>query len=133
VSTPSIVADWPATKISYACKQVATGTVTTTYTATSTVTSGFATLTVTVTANINDPLSTNTVVSTSTAYMGYVATTVPSVATVTRGASCPLQTQATCFEVTAYGRPHIEGNKLRYYKDNGMFSFLESNPVPSST
>ena len=65
-------------------------------------------------------------VSTSTAYMGYVAATVPGVVTVTRGASCPLQTQATCFEVTVHGRPHDEGKKMRYYKNNGMFSFLDS-------
>jgi len=128
VATPAVVADWPATKISYACKQVATGTATTTYTATSTSTSGWTTLTRTVTANVNGPLSTHTVVSTSTAYMGYVSTTVAGVATVTRGTSCPLQTQATCFEVKAYGRPHVEGKKLRYHKDSSMFSFLDSQP-----
>ncbi|KFY85691.1 hypothetical protein V500_08192 [Pseudogymnoascus sp. VKM F-4518 (FW-2643)] len=128
VATPAVVADWPATKISYACKQVATGTATKTYTATSTLISGLTTVTQTVTANVNGPLSTRTVMTTSTAYMGYVRTTVPGVATVTRGASCPLQTQATCFEVTAHGRPHVEGKKMRYYKDNGMFSFLDSSP-----
>lgn len=128
VSTPAVVAGWPATKISYACKQVATGTSTTRYTATSTLTSGLTTLTRTVTSNVNGPLRTNTIVSTSTAFMGFVSTTAAGVATVTRGASCPLQTQATCFKVTAHGRPHIEGKNLRYYKTNGMFSFLENSP-----
>lgn len=126
VPQPSIVVGWPASKISYACKQVATGTATTTYTATRTSTSGVVVKTVTATANVNGPVSTSTIVSTSSEYWGYKETTTAGVVTVTTASSCPLQTQAACFQLTGHGRPHIEGRLLRYYKDWGMWSFAES-------
>jgi hypothetical protein len=123
VDAPAVISDWPASKISYACKQVATGTATTTYTTTRTSTSGVVTKTVTATANVDGPLSTSTVVSTSSEYWGFTEITTDGIATVTTAASCPLQTQASCFQLTGHGVPHIEGRLMGYNKDWGFWSF----------
>jgi hypothetical protein len=119
VATPAVVSGWAASKISYACSQVATGKATVTSTITSTTTSGVTTATQTVTANANGPLSTITSMRTVRVYAGFATTTVPGPTTATQY-SCPLQTEvSSCITVTVHGLPHVDGKLLRYYSSGG--------------
>jgi hypothetical protein len=76
---------WPASKISYACSQIATGKTTVISTVTSTTTSGSNVTTQTVTANAQGPVSTVTSMRTAQVYGGFSTTTEYT---------CPRQTQA---------------------------------------
>ena len=114
VATPAIVATWSASKISFACSQVATGTVTSTFTtSTATVTSGTTTsISTDYQPTVGMPTTTTL---TSTAYTW--STSVYYSASSTLSASCPIQTQESCFKITAHGRPGIEGKQLGVAND----------------
>ena len=113
-ATPALVSDWPASKISYACSQIATGSTTVTSTVTATATSGAVTATRTVTANEQGPLSTVTQVFTTYAFQGFTTTTTAGTRTSTTY-SCPLQTEvSSCITITGHGPQHIDGQLLRY-------------------
>jgi hypothetical protein len=106
---PTMVADWEPSKIKYACSQIATGIQTSTfYTSTLTLYSSVETITATSWTNTDAVASTTT--STLT---GYTWTTTTSItATSTIPASCPLQTQTSCFHIIGHGSPQIEGKQL---------------------
>jgi hypothetical protein len=115
VAKPAIVNGWDPTKISYACKQVATGT---TYTSIwgSTTTSFTSTATSTTTNTIWTNTKAEIYTETEMQYQELVVATVTNtggVATTTTASSCPLQTQASCFYLVGHGAPHIEGVKAR--------------------
>lgn len=111
VATPAMVAGWEPTKISYACSQITTGTITTSvYQSTSTVYSGVSTVFSTRTVGVQGPLVTQSVTYTVPQYT--TTTVTEGVVTSTRAISCPLQTQVSCFTITGHGAPHIEGKPL---------------------
>lgn len=106
---PDMISTWDPTKISYACSQIATGTITRTVTTgTSTVTSGTVTAYTTTYALAGGVPVTE--VSTISHYEW--ATSTRATASATFSSSCPLQTQETCFTLTGHGRPSVEGKKL---------------------
>lgn len=114
VSEPAFASTWDATKLSLACSQVATGTVTKTfYSSTATAYSGVVTKTAYSTVDVLGKLYTETF---SRAVVSYTATTVTasatSTATVTTASSCPLQSQVSCFTISASGADHINGKQL---------------------
>ncbi|WYZ43672.1 hypothetical protein EsH8_VII_000108 [Colletotrichum jinshuiense] len=116
--TPPLVANWDATKISFACKQIATGTVTLTYTTSTTVTSGVVTATHTITENLNGPLVTRTNTITSTRFLGIKTVAPPgSVATET---VCPPSSVNTCFKIKVHGCPWVEDKYIRYSRFGGF-------------
>jgi hypothetical protein len=126
---PAVVSGWPASKISYACSQIATGKITVTSTARPTVTSGVTVLTQTRTANAQGPLSTITSMRTSTIYTGFSTATVPGPTTTTQY-SCPLQTQVSsgsCMRLKGHGPPHMDGKYLGYGAGSGIASFDPGN------
>ena len=126
---PALVSGWPASKISYACSQIATGKATVTSTASATVTSGVTVTTRTITANAQGPLQTVTQVQTITVYGGFTTVTAPGPTTVT-DYSCPLQTQVSstsCIKVKAHGLPHIDGLYLGYTGGYGNPNFSPDN------
>ena len=126
---PALVSGWPASKISYACSQIATGKATVTSTASATVTSGVTVTTRTITANAQGPLQTVTQVQTITVYGGFTTVTAPGPTTVT-DYSCPLQTQVSstsCIKVKAHGLPHIDGLYLGYTSGYGNPNFSPDN------
>ena len=124
---PDVVNGWPASKISYACSQVATGKITVTSTATSTTTSGTTVFTQTQTANAQGPLSTITSVRTSSIYGGWTTVTAPGPTTVTKY-SCPLQTQvSTCLKLQVHGPPHVDKLYLGYSPGLGNPTFSPAN------
>ncbi|RAO71303.1 uncharacterized protein BHQ10_007315 [Talaromyces amestolkiae] len=114
VSEPAFASTWDATKLSLACSQVATGTVTKTfYSSTATAYSGVVTNTAYSTVDVLGTLYTETF---SRAVVSYTATTVTasatSTATVTTASNCPLQSQVSCFTISASGADHINGKQL---------------------
>ncbi|KAJ5623654.1 hypothetical protein N7490_012259 [Penicillium lividum] len=118
VSEPAMISTWDSSKISLACSQVATGTTTTTfYTSTATAYSGTVTNTVYSTIDTLGSLQTETF---SRVVISQTATTVTGaqVATATTAASCPLQTQVSCFTITATGPDHINGKQLYLSSNN---------------
>lgn len=117
VAEPTLVSTWDASKISLACSQVATGTATTTfYTSTATAYSGSVVNTVYSTVDALGALKTETF---SRIVVSQTATTVTGTqtATTTTATSCPLQTQVSCFTISATGPDHINGKQL-YLSDN---------------
>lgn len=108
-NAPAMISDWPATKISYACSQISTGVYTSTiYTSTATqfsdtVTSTFTDYTATVGQAVTET-------SMLTAYAWQTTTAVA--ATSTLAASCPLQTQVSCFTINGQGHSNIAGKNL---------------------
>jgi len=126
---PAVVAGWPASKISYACSQIATGKLTVTSTVTSTTTSGSAVVTQTRTANAQGPLQTITSMRTVSVYGGWTTVTAPGPTTVTDW-SCPLQTQlssTSCMKVKVHGPAHIDGMYLGYTPGFGNPNFGPNN------
>ncbi|PCG98545.1 Hypothetical protein PENO1_057580 [Penicillium occitanis (nom. inval.)] len=114
ISEPAFASTWDASKLSLACSQVATGTVTTTfYSSTATDYSGVVTSTAYSTVDVLGHLYTETF---SRAVVSYTATTVTasatSTATATTASSCPLQSQVSCCTITAAGADHINGKQL---------------------
>ncbi|KAK0739721.1 hypothetical protein B0T21DRAFT_410054 [Apiosordaria backusii] len=128
----SVVSGWPASKISYACSQVATGKVTITSTLTSTTTSGVVTVTQAVTANAQGPLSTITSQRTTYLYGGFSTVTVPGPTTTTKY-SCPVQTQvssSSCLKLKINGPAHINGQPFGYQGLSNPFAHpIVSNSV----
>lgn len=117
VAEPAMISTWDSSKISLACSQVATGTVTTTfYTSTATAYSGTIVNTVYSTVDALGALKTETF---TRVVVSQTATTVTGTqtATATTAASCPLQTQVSCFTITATGPDHINGKRL-YLSNN---------------
>ncbi|KAJ5949121.1 hypothetical protein N7454_000705 [Penicillium verhagenii] len=118
VSEPALISTWDSSKISLACSQVATGTATTTfYTSTSTSYTGTVTNTVFSTVDALGALKTETF---SRVVVSQTASTVTGAqaATATIAASCPLQTQVSCFTVTATGPDHVNGKQLYLSSNN---------------
>ncbi|KAH0433894.1 kelch domain-containing protein [Colletotrichum camelliae] len=113
-ATPTMVKDWDATKISFACKQIATGTETNTYTTTTTTTSGVVTATGTITKNAQGPLQTYTYTISSTRYMGIATATVAG--TVATETVCPPSPVNTCFKIKVHGCPWVEDKYIRYHQ-----------------
>lgn len=108
---PSIISDWSGDKASFACSQIAKGTVTRTFTtSTTTVTSGTTTVVVTRTVN---PLGNAVTLSDSTTSTFFTWTTSTRTADyIAMPSACPLQTQVSCFNIVGHGRPSIEGKQL---------------------
>lgn len=130
VPAPAMISGWPASKLSFGCSVIATGTATVTSTATSATTSGLTTSTQTITANAVGPLSTVTVTFTTGTYSGFTAVTAAGTTTVTEW-SCPLQTQVpanSCIKVKAHGPPHIDGQYLGFDDHSGNPDFHPANP-----
>ncbi|KAE9577165.1 hypothetical protein CGMCC3_g6859 [Colletotrichum fructicola] len=111
VPSPALVRTWDATKISFACKQIATGTTTLTVTATTTATAGTVTVTGTVTRNQQAPFVTVTYTSTFRRYLGIATATAATVATET---ACPPSTVNKCFKLKIHGHPWTEGRYIRW-------------------
>ncbi|KAL3459365.1 hypothetical protein BJX64DRAFT_265052 [Aspergillus heterothallicus] len=119
-STPSLVSDWDAAKLSLACSQIATGTVTKTfYTSTATAYSGVVTSTIYSRVDALGSLVTQTF---SSVVVSYTATTVTDAAapteTVSTPSSCPLQSQVSCFGISARGPAHVDGKDLYLHPDH---------------
>jgi len=116
VTAPSFISTWGSSEISLACKQVATGTSTTTfYTSTKTVYSSTVTSTVTNTIDVLGAI----VTSTNTGWVvsdGVTTVTATGTATTTI-TNCPLQTQVSCFTISGQGASNI-GNQPLYYAPN---------------
>ncbi|PNS15463.1 hypothetical protein CAC42_722 [Sphaceloma murrayae] len=109
VAPPALVAAWGRNKISFACSQVATGTLTSTYaSATTTLQSGTITNTHTAFTNVAAPA----VTSSSTLRIASMIQTACATYTQSAYSSCPLQNQATCFQITGHGPSAIEGKTL---------------------
>ncbi|KXX80938.1 Plasma kallikrein [Madurella mycetomatis] len=130
---PDVVAGWPASKISYACSQIATGKATSTLTATSTTTSGVTTVTEVRTANAQGPLRTVTMMQTFTEFGGYSTATVEGPTTATRY-TCPLQTQvassmSSCIKIKVHGPPHVDGKLLSYQPETYQPNANPNNPI----
>ncbi|KAF4853496.1 hypothetical protein CGCSCA4_v002490 [Colletotrichum siamense] len=111
VPSPALVRTWDATKISFACKQIATGTTTLTVTTTTTTTAGTITVTGTVTRNQQAPFVTVTYTSTFKRYLGIATATAATVATET---ACPPSTVNKCFKLKIHGYPWTEGRYIRW-------------------
>ncbi|KAF4927604.1 hypothetical protein CGCVW01_v002403 [Colletotrichum viniferum] len=111
VPSPDLVRTWDATKISFACKQIATGTTTLTVTTTTTATAGTVTVTGTVTRNQQAPFVTVTYTSTFQRYLGIATATAATVATET---ACPPSTVNKCFKLKIHGYPWTEGRYIRW-------------------
>ncbi|KAJ3955188.1 hypothetical protein N0V92_008295 [Colletotrichum tropicale] len=111
VPSPALVRTWDATKISFACKQIATGTTTLTVTTTTTTTAGTVTVTGTVTRNQQAPFVTVTYTSTFKRYLGIATATAATVATET---ACPPSTVNKCFKLKIHGYPWTEGRYIRW-------------------
>lgn len=119
VAQPGMLAGWDATRISYACKQIATGTSTRTARATTTVTSGAVTVSSTVTVNKAGPLETYIwYTETKGRFLGATTETVEGTATQT---VCPTPQPTTCFKLKAHGGSWLEGKYMRYSGDGGGF------------
>lgn len=123
VDEPALIQAWDATKISKACSQIVTQTITTTlYTGTATAYSGLTTSTAYSTINVFGGAVTSITItrsvrstSASTIYSGTtVTTTVPS--------SCPLQSEVACFTITGHGAAQIEDKQV-YFESS-------ANPLP---
>ena len=114
---PAMLAGWDATKISYACKQVATGTTTISVTTTATATSGVVTATSTVTVNKNGPLVTSTMTISYTRFLGQKTATAAGTSTKTVR---PTPQATTCFKLKIHGPWWVEGAHMRY-TDYGGF------------
>ncbi|KAL3484555.1 hypothetical protein BJX62DRAFT_218618 [Aspergillus germanicus] len=119
-SSPALIATWDAAKISLACSQIATGTTTTTfYTSTATAYNGVVTSTAYSRVDALGNLVTQTF---SRVVVSYTATTVTDVAaataTATTASSCPLQSQVSCFSITAKGPEHVDGKALYLSPDH---------------
>lgn len=117
IAEPAVISTWDTSKISLACSQIATGTVTTTfYTSTATAYSGSVVNTVYSTVDALGALKTETF---SRIVVSQTATTVigTQTATATTATSCPLQTQVSCFTITATGPEHVNGKQL-YLSNN---------------
>ncbi|KAE9365730.1 hypothetical protein N431DRAFT_418523 [Stipitochalara longipes BDJ] len=112
VTEPSFISTWGSSEKSLACKQVATGTSTTTfYTSTKTVYSGTVTSTSWSTIDVLGAI----VTSTSTGWVVFdseTTVTAGGTATATVTSSCPLQTQVSCFTISGQGAAHISGKSL---------------------
>ncbi|KAK4149473.1 hypothetical protein C8A00DRAFT_37924 [Chaetomidium leptoderma] len=128
VAQPSMLAGWDATKISFACKQVATGTSTMSYTTTTTVTSGVVTATAVLTVNKNGPLVTETYMQTMGRFMGATTETVEGTATKT---VCPTPQATSCFKLQPdvadyeYDTFYLSANgRLMGYTAEGTTFFL---------
>ncbi|KAK1764282.1 kelch domain-containing protein [Phialemonium atrogriseum] len=111
IATPAVAAGWDATKMSYACKQIATGKSTVSSTVTLTTSSGITTTTATITSNQYGPLVTQRTSTTWTKDMG--VTTVRTAGTVTETVLPPSSTNS-CFKIKARNLPWAEGRYLRY-------------------
>ncbi|KAF2151504.1 hypothetical protein K461DRAFT_322739 [Myriangium duriaei CBS 260.36] len=109
IVAPTMVADWPKSKISYACSQVATGTTTRTfYTSTATAYNATLTSSSTIYTAFQGPAVTSYSILTSYDW----STTTVAGPQKTVPASCPLQTQVSCFTVTGHGPASIDGKYL---------------------
>ena len=109
LATPSVASDWDASKLSYACSQIATGTSTVTvYTGLSTSTSGVVTETATAYTLVGASPVTSS--STNSHYTFQTTTSVTNY--IPQSTSCPLQDQVSCFTLTGHGSPFIEGKQL---------------------
>ncbi|KAL2845880.1 hypothetical protein BJY01DRAFT_247487 [Aspergillus pseudoustus] len=113
-AAPNIVSTWDAAKISLACSQIATGTVTTTfYTSTATAYSGVVTSTIYSRVDALGNLVTKTFDSVVVSYTATTVTdSIAATATATTATSCPLQSQISCFSITAHGPDHVDGKEL---------------------
>ncbi|KAG8626597.1 hypothetical protein KVT40_005542 [Elsinoe batatas] len=126
VATPALVATWDATKIRYACSQVATGSITLKFT------TAYRTE---FTSTITNTLTAYTVVGglpitrtfTTTDYSWTTTTSYNS--TVSLDAACPLQTQGSCFKILGSGYGAISAKELGLRDEIGQASF----DVPGST
>ncbi|KPM44183.1 hypothetical protein AK830_g2321 [Neonectria ditissima] len=123
VPTPSALVNWDRTKISFACRQVATGTSTVTQTVTTAVPSGAASTTITVTENPDGPLVTRTIVENWIKYKGAVGepTQYPYYAEPTATACAePAPETGKCFKIKVHGPDWVDGQYMKYW-DNGGF------------
>ncbi|PSK55733.1 hypothetical protein B9Z65_4611 [Elsinoe australis] len=120
IATPDLVATWAQSKIFFACSQVATGSTTVTfttayqtqYTSTATSTNTFYTM-------VNGGIITKRVYTTLSAW-----NTIPTyTSTRTLDASCPLQTQASCFNIKGAGVPRVAGRALGLANEVAQASF----------
>ncbi|KAJ9640942.1 hypothetical protein H2199_005610 [Coniosporium tulheliwenetii] len=116
-----LIAGREPTKVSYACLQIATGTVTASvYGSTSTTYSGVSTSTVTQTVGEQGPLAIETELWRQS--LATEVTATKGVVTSTKAGSRPLQTQLSCFTLTSHGRPHIEGKALGFQQGGDFLS-----------
>lgn len=124
VPTPAMVNGWDSTKLSYACKQVATGSTTITQLVTSTSASGAATTTATITENINGPLVTTTHTEIWQEYGGIKET--PAVlqdfieAPVVTACAVPAADSGTCFKIKVHGPSWVDGQYMKQWVFGGF-------------
>ena len=111
IATPAVAAGWDATKLSYACRQIATGKSTVTFTVPLTTSSGVTTTTSTITSNSLGPLVTQRTTSTWTKDMG--VTTITTAGTATKTVVPPSSTNS-CFKIKVGNLPWAQGKYLRY-------------------
>jgi hypothetical protein len=123
VPTPAVVSGWSPAKISYACSQIATGAITTTYTATITSTSGTVTSTQTNIVNAKGTVSTQTDAMYESLVVATVTVTVPGTATSTVATACPLQTSESCLRIYGSGPPQFGTGWPMAYEDGADENF----------
>lgn len=113
IATPTQISSWSPKKISAACAQIATGTLTTTYfvaTATSTIATSTGTTTLTQYVGTDAAIAV-TDYYTRTRYARTTITYTSGLTTTTVATDCPLATQISCFTLTGQSgaAPHIDG------------------------
>ncbi|CAM1511816.1 Fc.00g093290.m01.CDS01 [Cosmosporella sp. VM-42] len=127
VATPAMVQNWDRTKISFACKQVATGSSTITQTVTTTTGSGSVVKTATITENENGPLITTTRTNVWAEYDGYTPVADPTSAewaflpTATACAT-PDTDSGKCFKIKVHGPDWVDGHYMAYYENGGFIT-----------
>ena len=124
VATPAVAAGWDATKMSYACKQIATGQSTLTRTVPLTISSGITTTTSTMTSNLMGPVVTQRTTSTWTRDMG--VTTITTARTATKTALPPSSTNS-CFKIKVVNLPWAQGKYLHYMTEALSLDALNFN------
>ena len=113
IATPTQISSWSPKKISAACAQIATGTLTTTYfvaTATSTIATSTGTTTLTQYVGTDAAIAV-TDYYTRTRYARTTTTFTSGSTTTIVATGCPLATQISCFTLTGQSgqAPHIDG------------------------
>ncbi|KAM5345849.1 hypothetical protein ACJ41O_011710 [Fusarium nematophilum] len=114
IQTPALVSDWDRTKISFACKQVATGTATVTQTVPTTIPSGVATTSTVTYKAVDGPIQTLTAWEWWAVYDGvYEWQEGP------RATACakPEPKTGKCFKVKIHGPQWVDGQYLKYSPD----------------
>ncbi|KAM0229736.1 hypothetical protein ACHAPO_009810 [Fusarium lateritium] len=133
IFTPGLVQDWDSKKISFACKQIATGTETVTQPVTTTIGVGIATITSTTT--VASPGGDVKFYTNSPYQWRYIGSGEAENKWQAAACSSPSQKSGKCFKIRINGPKWTDGQYLRYHSSypdsfvagNGGYPFLYFN------